>query len=76
MGFCVVMMVALLLHKYVQFKRLGLLLDLESQFALHLINSFVDAHEFLQEVGARKNQVLGEVLARAVVHAVSNIALP
>lgn len=56
-GFGVVMMVALLLHEYFQFKGLRFFFNLEGQFALHLVKGFVDAHELLQEVGARKDKV-------------------
>ena len=72
----VVVMVTLRVHEHLQLEGLGLLFDVEGQFALHFVDGLVDAHKLLQEVGTRKDEVLGEVLAGTVVHAVAHVTLP
>jgi len=50
-------MLTLSVHEVIEFVRLGLLLDLEREAALHLVEDTVDSHEFFEEVRAGKDEV-------------------
>ncbi len=76
MAFDVIVMVSLSGDEHLKLIRLSLLFNMESEFALHLVECLVDVHEFCKEVRSAINELFGQVLSGPVVQSVADIALP
>ena len=69
-------MLSLSIHEDIQFVWLSFLLHLESQSALHLVQSLVDVHEFREEVGSTVDELPRQILTNAVVESVAHVTFP
>lgn len=76
MAFDVIVMGSLSVDEIIELIWLSLLFNMESEFALHLIESLVDVHEFCEEVRSAINELSGQILSDPVVKSVADIALP